>query len=134
MISDFLLEDFTRYRYFTNGNLSISGVNDAEEFQNTIKAMHIMNISNDEFNSIFRTISAVLHLGNMQFKAGRDTDQAVLPDNTVAQKVSHLLGISVTDLVRSFLKPKLSVGRDFVTKAQTKAQVRNLLNTNQNSD
>ncbi|CAF4624137.1 unnamed protein product [Rotaria socialis] len=123
MISDYLLEDFTRYRYLTNGNLTVSGINDAEEFQNTIKAMQIMNISSDELNAIFRTISAVLQMGNMQFKQERDTDQAALPDNTVAQKICHLLGISVTDFVRSFLKPKLNVGRDFVTKAQTKAQV-----------
>ncbi|CAF4308908.1 unnamed protein product, partial [Adineta steineri] len=34
------------------------------------------------------------------------------------------LGIPVTDFVRSFLKPKLKVGRDFVTKAQTQSQVR----------
>ena len=83
-----------------------------------------MNISNDELNSIFRTISAVLQMGNMQFKQERNSDQATLPDNTVAQKVCHLLGIPVTDFVRSFLKPKLKVGRDFVTKAQTQAQVR----------
>jgi hypothetical protein len=29
----------------------------------------------------------------------------------------------VTDFVRSILKPKIKVGRDFVTKAQTQAQV-----------
>ena len=29
----------------------------------------------------------------------------------------------MTDFIRSFLKPKLKVGRDFVTKAQTQAQV-----------
>ncbi|CAF4101064.1 unnamed protein product [Rotaria sp. Silwood2] len=123
MIADYLLEDFTRYRYLTNGNLTISGINDGEEFQNTVKAMQIMNISYDELNSIFRTISAVLQMGNLQFKQERDTDQATLPDNTIAQKICHLLGISVTDFVRSFLKPKLNVGRDFVTKAQTKVQV-----------
>ncbi|CAF3396041.1 unnamed protein product [Rotaria sp. Silwood1] len=123
MIADYLLEDFSRYRYLTNGNLTISGINDSEEFQHTIKAMQIMTISNDELNAIFRTISAVLQMGNMEFKQERDTDQATLPDNTIAQKICHLLGISVTDFVRSFLKPKLNVGRDFVTKAQTKVQV-----------
>ena len=85
--------------------------------------MQIMGISIEELNSIFRTISAVLQMGNMQFKQDRNSDQATLPDNTVAQKACHLLGIPVTDFVRSFLKPKLKVGRDFVTKAQTQSQV-----------
>ncbi|CAF3703620.1 unnamed protein product [Adineta steineri] len=123
MITDYLLEDFTRYRYLTHGNITVTGIDDAQEFQHTVKAMQIMNISTDELNSIFRTISAVLQMGNMQFKQDRNSDQATLPDNTVAQKACHLLGIPVTDFVRSFLKPKLKVGRDFVTKAQTQSQV-----------
>ena len=124
MISDYLLEDFSQYRYLTNRNMSVEGLNDGEEFQNTVKAMQIMNVSNDELNSIFRTISAILQMGNMEFKQERNSDQATLPDNTVAQKVSYLLGLSVTDFVRSFLKPKLTIGRDFVTKTQTQSQVR----------
>merc|ERR1712142_992033 len=61
--------------------------------------------------------------GNMEFKQERNSDQATLPDNTVAQKVAHLLGIQVTDLTKAFLKPRIKVGRDYVTKAQTKEQV-----------
>lgn len=41
----------------------------------------------------------------------------------VAQKVCYLFGLNVTDFTRSLLKPKLKVGRDFVTKAQNKEQV-----------
>merc|ERR1719244_2446532 len=59
----------------------------------------------------------------MEFKQERNTDQATLPDNTVAQKVAHLLGIQVTDLTKAFLKPRIKVGRDYVTKAQSKEQV-----------
>lgn len=61
--------------------------------------------------------------GNMSFKPERNSDQATLPDNTVAQKVAHLLGLSVTEMTKAFLKPKIKVGRDFVTKTQTKEQV-----------
>ncbi|CAF0851620.1 unnamed protein product [Didymodactylos carnosus] len=123
MITDYLLEDFSRYHYLSHGNVNIPGTDDSEEFQQTVKSMQIMGMSLDDLNSIFRTISAVLQMGNMQFKQERNSDQATLPDNTVAQKVCHLFGINVTDFVRSFLKPKLKVGRDFVTKAQSQAQV-----------
>ncbi len=57
------------------------------------------------------------------FKQERNADQATLPDNTVAQKVSHLLGLNVTEMIKAFLRPRLKVGRDYVTKAQTKEQV-----------
>lgn len=82
-----------------------------------------MGMSPEDFGAIFKVVSAVLHFGSMQFKQERNSDQAALPDNTVAQKVAHLLGLSVTDMTRAFLKPRIKVGRDHVTKAQTKEQV-----------
>lgn len=75
------------------------------------------------FTALFRVVSAVMLFGNMHFKQERNSDQATLPDNTVAQKVAHLLGLSITEMTKAFLKPKIKVGRDFVTKAQTKEQV-----------
>ena len=41
----------------------------------------------------------------------------------VAQKICHLLGMNVTEFVRSLLKPRLKVGREMVTKAQNQEQV-----------
>ena len=46
-----------------------------------------MGISDDDMTAIWRVISASLLFGNMEFKQERNTDQATLPDNTVAQKV-----------------------------------------------
>lgn len=71
---------------------------------------------------LLRVISGVLQLGNIAFKKERNTDQASMPDNTAAQKVSHLLGINVTDFTRGILTPRIKVGRDYVQKAQTKEQ------------
>merc|ERR1712168_1272827 len=82
-----------------------------------------MGISIEDQNSLFKTISAVLLFGNMQFKQDRNSDQATLPDNMVAQKVCHLLGLPVTEMTKAFLKPRIKVGRDYVNKAQTKEQV-----------
>ena len=41
----------------------------------------------------------------------------------MAQKACHLLGLPVTAVTQAFLRPKIKVGRDYVTKAQTKEQV-----------
>lgn len=120
---EFLLEDAKNYTFMTQGNIPVSGVDDAVEFKSTIQAMNIMGLSSEDFSAIFRIVSAVLLFGNMQFKQERNTDQATLPDNTVAQKISHLLGLNVTEMTKAFLRPRLKVGRDFVTKAQTKEQV-----------
>uniref|UniRef100_A0A8C1MDT5 Myosin-9 n=1 Tax=Cyprinus carpio TaxID=7962 RepID=A0A8C1MDT5_CYPCA len=67
-------------------------------------------------------ISSVLQLGNMSFKKERHSDQASMPDDTAAQKVSHLMGMNVTDFTRAILSPRIKVGRDYVQKAQTQEQ------------
>ncbi|XP_054088736.1 myosin heavy chain, non-muscle isoform X2 [Zeugodacus cucurbitae] len=119
----FILDDVKSYPFLSNGSLPVPGVDDFAEFQATVKSMNIMGMTSDDFNSIFRIVSAVLLFGCMKFRQERNNDQATLPDNTVAQKIAHLLGLSVTDMTRAFLTPRIKVGRDFVTKAQTKEQV-----------
>ncbi|XP_042206669.1 myosin heavy chain, non-muscle-like isoform X10 [Homarus americanus] len=119
---DFILEDPKHYNFLTRGKIQVPGMDEVAEFQATVKAMQIMGMNNEDIQSVFRTVSAVLMFGNMQFKQERSSDQATLPDNTVAQQVAHLLGLNVTDLVRGFLKPRIKVGRETVTKAQNKEQ------------
>merc|ERR550534_1028575 len=121
--SQMILEDARNYTFMTKGAVRVPGIEDVEEFQMTIQSMKVMGISDEDMNSIWRVISASLLFGNMEFKQERNSDQATLPDNTVAQKVAHLLGIQVTDLTKAFLKPRIKVGRDYVTKAQSKEQV-----------
>ncbi|XP_071108362.1 myosin heavy chain, non-muscle-like isoform X4 [Haliotis cracherodii] len=120
---EFLLEDIRNYTYLTNGHMPVGGIDDVLEFRSTVEAMTIMGINAEDQSAVFRVVSAVLLFGNLQFKAERNSDQATLPDNTVAQKACHLLGLPVTAITQAFLKPKIKVGRDHVTKAQTKAQV-----------
>lgn len=120
---ELLLEDFSNYRYLTNGKVPVPNTNDGDEFHETLKAMKIMNIPDDDTKAMLRVISACLLFGNLQFAKERNSEQAVLPNDTVAQKLSHLLGISLTDFTKALLRPKIKVGREFVTKGQTKEQV-----------
>jgi len=121
--SQMILEEPKNYTFMTSGGMKVGGIDDIEEFASTKNSMKVMGICDEDMNSIWRVISSCCLFGNMEFKQERNTDQATLPDNTVAQKVAHLLGIQVTDLTKAFLKPRIKVGRDYVTKAQTKEQV-----------
>ncbi|XP_014841681.1 PREDICTED: myosin-9-like isoform X2 [Poecilia mexicana] len=122
MRSDLCLEDYSKYRFLSNGNVTIPGQTDKEMFVETMEAFNIMSIPEEEINGLLKVISAVLQLGNMVFKKERHSDQASMPDDTAAQKVCHLLGINVTDFTRAILSPRIKVGRDYVQKAQTQEQ------------
>ncbi|KAL5712216.1 hypothetical protein ACHQM5_014407 [Ranunculus cassubicifolius] len=58
------------------------GVSNSHEYLATRKAMDIVGISEDEQDSIFKVIAAILHLGNVEFDKGEEGDSSVLKDDT----------------------------------------------------
>uniref|UniRef100_A0A3Q4HSR0 Myosin, heavy chain 11a, smooth muscle n=1 Tax=Neolamprologus brichardi TaxID=32507 RepID=A0A3Q4HSR0_NEOBR len=119
---ELLLEPFSNYRFLSAGHVQIPGQQDDEMYEETMEAMNIMGITEEDRIDILKVCSTVMQLGNIEFKKERNQEQATMPDNTAAQKVCHLQGINVTDFTRAILTPRIKVGREVVQKAQTKEQ------------
>lgn len=45
---EYLVQDAKSYKFLSNGNLPVPGVNDGQEFEDTCEAMNIMGMSEDE--------------------------------------------------------------------------------------
>ncbi|PIN26506.1 Myosin class V heavy chain [Handroanthus impetiginosus] len=56
------------------------GVNDAEEYLATRRAMDIVGMSEEEQDAIFRVVATILHLGNIEFPKGKEIDSSVIKD------------------------------------------------------
>lgn len=124
LLGSMQVEDFA---YTRDGHDTITGVSDLDEWNSLLEAFSVMGFSDKDQNSILRTISAVLHLGNVSVvKESRMADQARLaPDaKDVAAKVCTLLGIPLDPFLQGLLHPKVKAGREWVTKEQTPDQVR----------
>ena len=118
------MEDFT---YLRDGNDIIAGVSDRDEWNSLIEAFHIMGFSEKDQTAILRTVSAVLHLGNVAvMKESMRADQASLTNDAQVQveKVCSLLGIPVDAFIKGLLHPVVKAGREWVEKVQTPEQVR----------
>ncbi|SLM34805.1 myosin type ii heavy chain [Lasallia pustulata] len=129
MKADFMLTglDVEHFVYTRSGNDVIAGVSDEEEWASLIEAFHIMGFSEKEQSSVLRTVSAVLHLGNIAVvKESLRADQANLaPDaHTQAERFCRLLGIPLEPFISGLLHPKVKAGRELVEKVQTPEQVR----------
>lgn len=129
MKQDFLLTglDLEDFEYTKNGNDTITGVSDLDEFNSLIEAFVVMRFSEKEQHAILKTIAAVLHLGNISvIKESLRGDQAALSPDAEAQahKVSRLLGIPAEPFVKALLHPRVKAGREWVEKVQTPEQVR----------
>jgi len=124
LLSGLDVEDFA---YMRGGNDTIGGVSDRDEWNTLIEAFHVMNFSLEEQMGIFRTIAAILHLGNVSVRPeSRGADQASLDPEARASvdKACRLLGVQTEPFIKGLLHPKVKAGREWVEKVQTPEQVR----------
>jgi len=90
------------YSYLTNGDLVISGMNDAEDFKTLKQAMQTLGINEEERDNIFRTLSAILCLGNIQFNLleGSENHVKLDPSDPVIDMIASLLMVQKDDLMK----------------------------------
>ncbi|GMY06879.1 myosin-11 isoform X1 [Fagus crenata] len=69
------------FHYLNQSNCyELVGVSDAHDYLTTKRAMDIVGISQKEQDAIFRVVAAILHLGNIDFAKGEESDSAILKD------------------------------------------------------
>ncbi|KAG5240727.1 myosin [Salix suchowensis] len=65
------------FHYLNQSNFyDLDGVNESDEYLATRRAMDIVGINADEQDAIFRVVAAILHLGNVEFAKGNETDSS----------------------------------------------------------
>eukprot|EP00746_Dinoflagellata_sp_MGD_P147503 gnl/MRDRNA2_/MRDRNA2_79839_c0_seq2.p1 gnl/MRDRNA2_/MRDRNA2_79839_c0~~gnl/MRDRNA2_/MRDRNA2_79839_c0_seq2.p1 ORF type:complete len:1840 (+),score=496.69 gnl/MRDRNA2_/MRDRNA2_79839_c0_seq2:156-5675(+) len=96
------LEHFGDGKSFTYMNRSerqsIPGVDDSEAFEETLAAMKVMNISNEEQQLVVQIVCAILHLGNSGFGRG---DKADCAGDASFQLACSLLGVETKVLAEA---------------------------------
>ncbi|GAB2296990.1 Myosin-6 [Dionaea muscipula] len=87
-VERFKLGNPRRFHYLNQSNCcKLDGIDDAEEYIATRRAMGIVGIGPDEQDAIFRVVAAILHLGNIEFVKGNETDSSEPKDG---ESRSHL--------------------------------------------
>eukprot|EP00887_Chlorella_sp_A99_P001914 scaffold18.g1914.t1 len=68
------------FRYLAQSScFELAGVSNAEEYRNTRHAMTVVGIPEADQSAVFRTVAAVLHLGNVAFvEAGGDSEASAV--------------------------------------------------------
>jgi len=113
-----LTDDIYDYIYVSQGKTKVESIDDNEELQFTDEAFAILNFSDDEKWNSYRITAAVMSSGEVHFKQkGRD-EQAEPDDMAFPNKVAELYGVPVDEFMKSFCKPKIKVGTEWVTKGQ----------------
>ncbi|XP_050216966.1 myosin-6-like isoform X2 [Mercurialis annua] len=71
-----------KFHYLNQSNCyELDGVDDSNEYLTTRKAMDVVGINVHEQDAIFRVVAAILHLGNVEFEKGDESDSSEPKDD-----------------------------------------------------
>ncbi|KAK6016927.1 myosin head, partial [Ostertagia ostertagi] len=88
LLQDFALGPSDVYWYTAQGGDSrIPGVNDREDFEETVKALDLLGFDSEKQRSVFRILKGILLLGNIEFR-GEGDSSTISPMN--AAEISQL--------------------------------------------
>ncbi|CAO3663751.1 unnamed protein product [Umbelopsis ramanniana] len=88
-----------------SGCLDVDGIDDVQDYQDTITAMNVVGLSQEEQDEIFKMLAIILWLGNVQFAEGEDGN-SVIGDTDVTNFVAYLLEVN-PDLLNKVLTTRV---------------------------
>ncbi|KAG2155515.1 myosin class I heavy chain [Suillus clintonianus] len=81
------------YYYTSMSDCSdVQGINDSNDYADTLNAMRIIGLSNQEQDEIFRMLAIILWLGNVQFQE-MDDGNAAISDTGVTDFIAYLMEV-----------------------------------------
>ncbi|KAG2350737.1 hypothetical protein BDR05DRAFT_943104 [Suillus weaverae] len=94
------------YVYTSRSNcLEVQDINDSNDYADTLNAMRIIGLSNQEQNEIFRMIAVILWLGNVEFHE-MDDGNSLIADTGVTDFVAYLIEVD-SAMVQKVLTSKV---------------------------
>ncbi|KAI0368857.1 myosin class I heavy chain [Pilatotrama ljubarskyi] len=89
------------YAYTSLSNcLDVPGIDDVQDFGETIKAMQVIGLSDYEQNEILRMLATILWLGNVQYTE-KDDGNAEIADTSVTDFVAYLMEVDSAQVQRA---------------------------------
>ncbi|CAN1844963.1 XI-E [Linum perenne] len=109
------------FHYLNQSNCyELVGVSDAKNYLATRRAMDVVGISEVEQEAIFRTVAAILHLGNIDFGNDGDVESSVLKDEDSKfhlQMTAELLRCDPQSLEDALCKRNIITPDDVIKKS-----------------
>ena len=119
--------DARDYGFLSDSNLDVNGIDDKLEWRALREALDTVGFNDSEQLALFRTVAAILHLGNVTLNAPggayNPSAPAILGDRAALEKVCFLLGLDLAQLERALVRPRVKAGREVVEQARTSEQV-----------
>ena len=101
---------------------SLTGTDDRAAFEETLRAMKIVGLDDEQVEAVLGVVAAVLHLGNIRFEMAEDAkaDEAMVCADEGSVRglecAAALLGCEVEALRTVLMSRKITIGGDVIVK------------------
>lgn len=92
------------------GALDVPGIDDLEDFQGTLSAMDVIGLSQSEQDEVFRVISTILWIGNLQFREN-EQGNAQIVDVNVTNFVAYLMEVDAASVDKAITTRTIETAR-----------------------
>ena len=108
---DLLLQPVETYHYLNkSGCYTLDDVNETKMFDELCLALQVLHVSPDLVTGLFRVMSAVLLIGNLEFEdTENETCRLTAKDRDTVKKIAKLLGIAESQMERVCTTRQISV-------------------------
>ncbi|KAG0301227.1 class II myosin [Dissophora globulifera] len=83
-----------------SGCLTVDGIDDVQDFAETLQAMRVIGLSQQEQDEIFRMLAVILWLGNIQF-AENNEGYAEITDSEVVAFIAYIMEVDAELLIKT---------------------------------
>ncbi|CAH2302747.1 unconventional myosin-Id [Pelobates cultripes] len=113
-------KDLSAYTYTRSLAQVKSNINDTSEYREVAEAMKVIGFKQEEIQTVYKILAAILHLGNLKFVV--DGDTTMIENGKVVSVVADLLGSKSELLEKALLFRTVATGRDVIDKQHTEKE------------
>ncbi|XP_014807002.1 PREDICTED: unconventional myosin-Id, partial [Calidris pugnax] len=115
-----LQKDASAYSYICPGAQIKCSINDGAEFKAVADAMKVIGFKQEEIQTVYKIVAAILHLGNLKFSV--DGDTPVIENGKVVSIIADLLSTKSEMVEKALLFRTVATGRDVIDKQHTEQE------------
>jgi len=113
-----LKRDPTFYHYMRQGGVAkVDSISDRTDYKNVSLAFRALNFNPASVETIWKTVAAVLHLGNAEFKS--EGDKTHLANPSTLSMLASLLSVDENELSRALCQRVIAARGELMEKSHT---------------
>jgi myosin I len=113
-----LSRDPSNYHYTNQG--STETLNEKTEYKSTAQAFKAFGFSAEEINCVWRTIAAILHLGNIEF--GAQEEEIVIKNKSQVKTLATMLQVTEGEVSAALTSRVIAAHGDIMKKSHDQVQ------------